>query len=104
MIVDDRVIVGIDGNDDEGAIVVVVMDPDWVGGCASWAGSGCGVVCRMGRSGGSVPGGEGSWLIVDNGFFIYSKSEHGAHNLLEDSAEDLKADEIELLWGPGTTT
>ena len=35
MIVDDGVIVGIDGSDDEGAIVVVVMDPDWVGGCAS---------------------------------------------------------------------
>ena len=35
MIVDDGVIVGVDGSDDEGAIVVVVMDPDWVGGCAS---------------------------------------------------------------------
>ena len=106
-IVDDGVIVGIDGSDDEGAIVVVVMDPDWVGGCASWAGSGCSAICRMGRtSGGSVPGGEGGWFIVDNGFFIYSRSEHGAHNLLEDedSAEDLKADKIELLWGPGTTT
>ena len=34
MIVDDGVVEGIDGSNDEGAIVVVVTDPDWVGGCA----------------------------------------------------------------------
>ena len=34
MIVNNGVVEGIDGSDDEGVIVVVVMDPDWVGGCA----------------------------------------------------------------------
>ena len=37
--------------------------------------------------------------MVNNGFFVYFRSERRAHNLLEDedSAEDLEADEIEPL-------